>query len=82
MVPTVTPQLVANSGLRALRAAISDPGWRDARRARIEIAFTDARGRSWIRRATGRLESIDKDPVDYYDLPQPFNWNLPRRARD
>lgn len=44
------------------------------RRAGVEIAFTDASGRHWIRRVTGRLEQTDTDAVEHYRLPMPGTW--------
>lgn len=43
-------------------------------RAGIEIAFTDAAGRHWIRRALGQLQAVPADAVAHYGLEQPVNW--------
>jgi hypothetical protein len=54
--------------------------WPDAgmhRRWGIELGFTDARGRHWIRRVGGELERIRTNPVDHYALPLPIDWTLP-----
>jgi hypothetical protein len=34
----------------------------------LELAFTDAAGRSWVRSASGELREIKTDPVAYYGL--------------
>jgi hypothetical protein len=47
------------------------------RRPGVEVAFTDAAGRHWIRRATGRLEEIPNDPVEHYGVDRPVSWDLP-----
>lgn len=39
-----------------------------------EIAFTDARGTSWIRRANGHLETIDTSPINFYGISLPIPW--------
>lgn len=47
-----------------------------------EIAFTDARGASWIRRANGRLEAIDASPINFYGISLPIPWmNCDRMSR-
>ncbi len=43
----------------------------------IEICFTDAGGRSWVRLAKGSLTAIKHSPVDYYGLPRPIGWEYP-----
>jgi hypothetical protein len=40
-----------------------------------EIAFTDAGGHHWIRRAWGELIEIDTPPIDYYGLPRPVSYS-------
>lgn len=37
----------------------------------VEIAFSDAAGRHWIRRVDGRLEHIDKEPWRHYGFGTP-----------
>jgi hypothetical protein len=49
-----------------------DPGMH--RRPYVEIAFTDAAGRHWIRRSTGRLEEISKGAPEHYGIDQPIDW--------
>jgi hypothetical protein len=57
------------------RARIStDSGRGMYKRFAIEIAFIDAAGRRWLRRADGSLEQVDKHPIDLYDLPRPLGW--------
>jgi hypothetical protein len=51
-----------------------DPGMR---RPAAEIAFTDAAGRHWIRRQTGRLDEIKTEPVDHYGLGDRVSWQVP-----
>jgi hypothetical protein len=49
-------------------------------RAGVEIAFTDLQGSHWIRRATGKLEEIASEPLEYYathGLQEPFEIQYP-----
>jgi hypothetical protein len=41
----------------------------------LEMAFTDAGGQSWIRRASGKLEPIDGDPLAHYGIAQPVDYD-------
>jgi hypothetical protein len=60
------------------------PGWRESRincgghgmmvRHAIELAFQDAAGRYWLRHGNGRLEQVDKHPLDLYDISRPVGW--------
>ena len=43
----------------------------------VEIAFTDASGLHWIRRASGTVEEVPDDAVNHYNLPQPVDWEEP-----
>jgi hypothetical protein len=40
----------------------------------IELAFTDASGTHWIRRANGALEETPEEAVAHYNLPTPGIW--------
>ena len=40
-----------------------------------EVAFKDAQGLSWVRRADGRLMQIQEDPTLFYGLKQPIPWD-------
>lgn len=42
------------------------------RKPGCEIAFTDAKGNHWIRRATGKLISIPESAIQALRYPQPF----------
>jgi hypothetical protein len=42
-----------------------------------EVGFTDRAGRHWIRRATGALESIPTNAVDYYGISRPITLETP-----
>jgi hypothetical protein len=44
------------------------------KRPGLEIAFTDANGVHWIRRATGELEETRQDAEHHYGLPNPGVW--------
>jgi hypothetical protein len=44
------------------------------RRAGVEIAFRDAAGNNWVRKATGQLLEIDTSTIEYYDVPLPTGW--------
>lgn len=39
-----------------------------------EAAFTDANGRSWVRRGNGKLEEIEAEPASFYGLDRPAAW--------
>jgi len=43
-------------------------------RAGTEIAFTDCFGAHWIRRASGKLEELPLEPIEYF---RQFNFNGP-----
>lgn len=43
----------------------------------MEVAFSDVRGRHWIRRATGELVKIKRDPLAHYGLSEPQPWIIP-----
>lgn len=43
----------------------------------VELAFTDANGRNWIRYASERLIQIHLPADDYYRLDEPVNWEAP-----
>lgn len=42
----------------------------------IEIAFKDADGKFWIRKADGDLVEINKPPTEYYDVDLPVSWQF------
>jgi hypothetical protein len=46
----------------------------------VEIAFTDAAGRHWIRRAEGELQKISKEPAFHYGIGLPQGWTIPTRV--
>ena len=58
------------------------PTLTSASRARIEIAFTDAAGRHWVRRIDGRLEKLKQSPIVHYGLTRPLPWSMPDPCRD
>ncbi|MGP5496065.1 hypothetical protein [Corynebacterium flavescens] len=37
-----------------------------------EIAFTDSKGKHWVRRFDGKLEKLDQDPLATMNYPLPF----------
>ena len=39
-----------------------------------EAAFTDANGRSWVRRGNGKLEEIETEPISFYGRGLPVSW--------
>jgi hypothetical protein len=45
------------------------------KRPLVEIAFTDAAGRHWIRRQNGSLERIGKSAVEHYGFSEPLDWS-------
>ena len=44
------------------------------RRPGVEIAFRDAAGRNWVRKADGELLEIEKSTVEYYEITLPTGW--------
>lgn len=51
-------------------------GWGGmSRRPGAEIAFLDAAGESWVRRANGQLERLPSEPPEHYGLSRPL-WNV------
>ena len=38
-----------------------------------EAAFTDANGRSWVRRGNGKLEEVETEPVFFYGIGLPVS---------
>jgi hypothetical protein len=57
-----------------VRAEIPYEGGAMGFRAGVEIAFQDAAGRSWRRKAQGQLLPIRQDPASYYGLEEPLPW--------
>lgn len=43
----------------------------------LEVAFTDAAGRFWIRKGNGMLDPTRKAPTAYYRIPHPIDWTYP-----
>jgi hypothetical protein len=41
----------------------------------VEISFTDAADRHWVRRVTGALETRDRGAVDYFDIAGPVEYD-------
>ncbi len=49
-------------------------GWRGmSARAGAEVAFRDARGSSWVRRANGVLEELTAEPFDHMNVWRPIS---------
>lgn len=44
----------------------------------VEIAFTDRSNQSWIRKSDGNLLSIEVPSIEYYKIPKPVSWQLPK----
>ncbi|WP_199624829.1 hypothetical protein [Paenibacillus alkalitolerans] len=44
----------------------------------IEIGFTDSSGLHWVRKGNGKLEQIDQPAIEYYEIPQPVDWQTPK----
>lgn len=42
----------------------------------VEISFTDAAGRHWVRRATGELAERAENALDHYRIPRPVEYSL------
>lgn len=49
-------------------------------RPSCEIGFTDAAGRHWVRRGTGRLVRIRRSAVDHYGIARPVDFQPPLAA--
>lgn len=56
---------------------IRHPGHEMHKRFSIELAFEDARGKAWVRRGKGALESIRKNPLAHYNIDPPVGWLMP-----
>lgn len=56
-----------------------DTGFQGAPWPGVELAFTDASGNHWIRRASGSIESISTDPINYFELVRPLHATVPTR---
>jgi hypothetical protein len=41
----------------------------------LEISFTDAADRHWVRRVTGALQTRDRGAVDYFDIAGPVEYD-------
>jgi hypothetical protein len=64
---------------------ITGTGWARilSGRAGVEIAFSDAAGAHWIRRATGRLDELTAPPLEYlqqFDFYGPHDFQTPKRV--
>ena len=44
----------------------------------IEIGFIDKKGNCWIKNGDGKIEEIKEFPNDYYSIPLPIDWTLPK----
>lgn len=52
-------------------------GWANMfARPGAEIAFTDRSGLHWVRRATGKLERLPTNAVDYYKISRPVDYQI------
>jgi hypothetical protein len=79
----VTTASILPGGL--YRVWIAGTGWHRILSGRpgAEIAFTDASGAHWIRRATGRLEELRAPPLAYLEKWQfygPHDLQRPERV--
>ena len=78
-VPTTTLSILPPGRSRAW---IPGTHWTSALagRAGAEIAFTDRAGSHWIRRATGELDELPVDPLEYFkqfDFYGPYEFQTP-----
>jgi hypothetical protein len=48
----------------------------------LEIAYSDAAGRPWFRRADGQLGSLSEAPDVHYGVAGPIDWTPAHRAPD
>lgn len=65
-------------GRWSVTASVHPGDWHGmSRRAGAEVAFTDSKGKHWIRRANGTLEEIAVSPADHYGLPRPLQLDPP-----
>ncbi len=80
-VPTTTLSILPPGNSRAW---IPGTHWTSilAGRAGAEIAFTDRAGTHWIRRATGDLDQLPVDPLQYFHqfgFSGPYEYQTPER---
>ncbi len=67
------------------RVWVRGTGWQRvlSGRGAVEVAFTDAAGAHWIRRASGRLEELPEPILDYFGKlghHPPFEFQTPERV--
>jgi hypothetical protein len=68
------------------RVSVDGVGWSSIAmqgRSGVDVAFTDRAGSHWIRRATGKLEELHQDPLEYFlrwGLSGPYDLQTPRRV--
>jgi hypothetical protein len=58
VIPPGTWRVVVGAGWSGMHA-----------RPPAEVAFMDAEGMSWVRRASGSLEKLPQEPFEYFELP-------------
>jgi hypothetical protein len=60
-----------------------DGGWNGMyARLGVEVAFTDAAGAHWVRRADGRLEQLPRRAFDYFGPARPADLTPPESEHD
>lgn len=69
------------------RVWIAGVGWGSimAGRIGVEVAFSDAAGAHWIRRATGRLDELPSPPLEYlkqFGFYGPHDFQTPERVSE
>lgn len=53
---------------------VENPGGGMHIRFAVELAFRDAAGRTWVRKADGQLVRIRTEPPEHYGLYEPIPW--------
>jgi hypothetical protein len=80
----VTTVAILPGGL--YRVWIPGTGWHRilSGRAGVEIAFSDAAGAHWLRRADGRLDELEQSPLEHlahWQFHGPHDFQTPERVR-
>ena len=76
--PEATPfKCISHLPPGRLETIIKFGGYGMNKRFAVEFAFQDSANRSWLRRSSGKLEKIDKDPISYYEVDLSASWEKP-----
>lgn len=59
------------------RVSLPSSGRAPGIRFELELGFTDAASRFWIRHGNGSLHEIPVTPTAHYRIPHPIDWDYP-----